>query len=414
MKRLVLALLLAPFATASAQVPTVLNVEVDYMVESGGGGHSHRPSASEIAAVVQMFACQGITLNVVVDDAIPHRDVLRRDPLNSSNFFGYLDFDDPAQSFLGIKLAHFDHGSGWHYAVFGHQYEDDRYHVSGSSGLGERPGDDFVVTLGDFTGEIGTAWDRAGTFAHEFGQKIGLNHAGNMDPGGVGTSVPDVPSIMTYFAQLQGVRTALQCNGLIAEEDNETLFKELDYSHGRACSLNEGALAETRGMGIVPVDWNCDGAISGTVAQDVGEQRGGWCGSTAGLDLLSDYDEWSNIVDVAAMPEGSYVSEEVACVTAEEMAAYRAALAARVEGGCPQPTPVQEACTSRRMHYLATGSNPSTGSCSLPFNSLSEALPALGNGNVFYVQPGAYPTTNIVLSAPAQLLGPGGAVFGDN
>jgi hypothetical protein len=66
------------------------------------------------------------------------------------------------------------------------------------------------------------------------------------------------------------------------------------------------------------------------------------------------------------------------------------------------------------MHYLATGVHVSTGSCSLPFNALSEVLAGLGDGDILYVQPGAYPTTGVVLSTPAQLLGPGGAVLGGN
>src|SRR5690606_25214956 len=127
---------------------------------------------------------------------------------------------------------------------------------------------------------------------------------------------------------------------------------------------------EPRGMGVIPVDWDCDGTIAGTVPQDVGEQDDGWCGSTEGLDTLDDYDEWANIADVAALPEGSYPSEVVACVTAEEMAAYRAHLEARVAGGCPQPTPVQEACPRHRMQYLALGNHASTGSCRAPFNTL--------------------------------------------
>lgn len=401
------ALLALPAGTARAQ-PTQINVELDYMV---GAGHSHEPSQAEIDAVVQMFACQGITLNVVIDDALAHFPTLWRDPDDPENFFGYNDGPD---TFGGIKAASFDGGSGWHYAVFGHRYQDENYNITNSSGLGELPGDDFIVTLGGFTDQIGTAWDRAGTFAHELGHNLGLRHAGNMDPGVVGTDVPNVPSVMTYYAQLQGVRTALQCYGVIAAEDGETLFKDLDYSHGRACTLNEAALSEPEGMGIVPVDWNCSGAVFGTVAQDLGEQGGGWCGSTAGLDALADYDEWDNLVDVSALPEGSYVSEEVACVTAEEMEAYRARLAARGGGGCPPPTPVEESCTSRQMHYLATGSDFSTGSCSAPFNSLTEVQSSLDGGDILYVQPGLYPTTGIVLSEPVQLLGPGGAVLGDN
>lgn len=411
MKPLFLLVLLAAAGChpAAAQIPnpTVINVEIDYMVDTF---HGHRPLQAEIDAVVQMFACQGVTLNVVIDDELMHWDVLLRDPNDPGNFFGY---SNGLSTFGGIKDQFFDHGSGWHYAVFGHQYQDTTYTASGSSGTAELEGDDFIVTLGAFSGQTGTQWDRAGTFAHELGHNLGLRHAGNMNPNTVGKYAPDVPSVMTYFAQLQGVRTALQCNGVIAEEDGETLFKELDYSHGRACTLNESALSEPRGMGIVSVDWNCNGTISGTVAQDVGEQRNGWCGSTAGLDVLTDYNEWDNLVDVTSLRPSEYTSEEIACVTIEEMEAYRAYLEAGA-GGCQQPTPVEEACTSRQMHYLITGNHVSTGSCTLPFNSLTEIVAGLDAGDILYVGPGSYPTTGIVLSEEVQILGPGGAVLGDN
>src|SRR5690606_14500216 len=117
---------------------------------------------------------------------------------------------------------------------------------------------------------------------------------------------------------------------------------------------------------------------------------------------------------VTALPEGSYVSEEVTCVTAEEMAAYRAQMEARVEGGCPQPMPVEEACTSRQMRYLGNAGLIATGSCRLPYGTLAQIQSNLAAGDILYVQPGTYPTSGVVLSTPAQILGPGGAVFGGN
>jgi len=405
-----------PELRAALGTPTVLRIEIDYMVEYNANGtvnHSHRPTADEINAVVQMFACQGITLTIVVDDEIAHHNVLRRDPNNSSNFFGYNSGTD---TFGGIKAANFDRGSGWHYGVFAHQYQNSSYQTTGSSGLGEVPGNDFIVTLGSFDNEIGTPWDRAATLAHEFGHNLGLGHAGSMSAGTVGTYVPNVPSVMTYFTQLSGIRSANRCFGTISDDAGETLLKEMDYSHGHACSVNESALNESRGLGIVPVDWNCDGDATDTsVAQDIGEQRDGWCGSSAGLDALSDYDEWSNIVDVAALDASRYVSQEIACVTADESAAFAsaAATAAAARGGCTQPTPTVESCTSRRMVYLNNSGTTPVGTCRLPARTLTEALPFLQNGNILYAQPGSYSTTGAVLDQPVQILGPGGAVFGD-
>ena len=421
---LLAALAAAPAAAQPTRTPgatpirggSVINVEVDYMVETGAGAHSHRPTRAEMDAVEQMFACQGITLNVVIDDEIAHRDVLIRDPDDEGNFFDYEYERHPDMSFLGIKNQHFDRGDGWHYAVFGHQYQNEDYETTGSSGLGERPGDDFIVTLGNFDGEVGTSWDRASTFAHELGHNLGLRHNGS--GAAVGDHNPNLPSIMSYFYQLQGVRTAMMCQGLAGSSAQETLYKELDYSHGRACSLTEAALDEGRGMGIVPVDWNCDGAVSGTVEQNVnGNGSGhGWCGSTGLLQTLSDYDEWSNIEDVTSLAKGTYESEDVSCVTAEEIAAYRAQLASLAGGGvtCPQPTLTQEACPAREMRYVvAGGSGIPAGTCRLPFHSLEEAHTLAGDGDVLHLAPGSYPAAGTVLTKPLQLLGPGGAVLGD-
>ena len=74
------AVLLGVGALPGAEVPTVINVEVDYMV---GGTHSHEPSQLVLDALVQMFACQGITLNLMVDDVIPHEDVIQCDDRSS-------------------------------------------------------------------------------------------------------------------------------------------------------------------------------------------------------------------------------------------------------------------------------------------------------------------------------------------
>lgn len=60
----------AGIAGAARAQPTQLNIEIDSMVLAGPGGHSHQPQAAEIAAIVQMFACHNITLNIVVDDAL--------------------------------------------------------------------------------------------------------------------------------------------------------------------------------------------------------------------------------------------------------------------------------------------------------------------------------------------------------
>ena len=131
-KYLISALFLIPLNSALGQIPNnVINVEIDYMADAT---HSHRPAQAEINAVIQMFACHGITLNVVIDDQLQHFNVLRRDPdpKKKNDLFGYNNGGD---TYGGIKAANFNNGSGWHYCVFAHQYQDTSYNASGSSGV---------------------------------------------------------------------------------------------------------------------------------------------------------------------------------------------------------------------------------------------------------------------------------------
>ena len=163
---------------ADPATAATFRIEIDYMVDTSPGGHSHMPTQQELDAVIEMFACQGHTLIIELSDAIPHHDVLRRNPDNDALF----SYDGEDASFGSLKAEYFDHAGegGWHYCIFGHQYEgiddDGNYFDSGSSGIAELNGDDLLVTMGTFTGQIGTSFDRASTLAHEFGHNLGLTH----------------------------------------------------------------------------------------------------------------------------------------------------------------------------------------------------------------------------------------------
>ena len=153
-----------------------------------------------------------------MSDAIPHYDVLRRDPEDcGASLFSY---SGSADSFGAIKAAYADHSAaeGWHYCIFAHNYEDDECNVTSSSGLGQMPGWNFIVTLGSFSGGTGTEFDQAATLAHEFGHNLGLSHCGQPDCSGIGNYTPILPSIMSYRYQLAGVRTNLLCHGLTVEK----------------------------------------------------------------------------------------------------------------------------------------------------------------------------------------------------
>ncbi|MEK6800248.1 MAG: hypothetical protein AABZ12_14915 [Planctomycetota bacterium] len=380
------------------------NIEIDYMVDAG---HSHKPNQAEIDAVKQMFACQGYTLNVEISDALPHYNALVRDP-TCLIFFEYAAENS---SFGRLKLDYYDHMGqpGWHYAIFAHDYEGANCQVTGSSGLAENPGNDLVVTLGQFTGNVGTAFDRASTLAHEFGHNLGLTHCGNNDPGGlfegsclnVGNFVPNVASIMDYFYQLSGVRSNMLCQGLSFAE--AALFKEMDYSHGTMCQLNESALDEPFGSGMMSVDWDCGGTISGLRSRDLSGSSNGWCGANGGLQVLNDYDEWGAIAaNYVVASDSDYVNmPTVECITASEV---RQRI---VAGGCTpsQPTLSTEACINADMFYLhPAGGGGADGTCSVPFGNIQQAHDAAANGSVLFFRAGDYsPPGPVLLTKPIKL-----------
>lgn len=397
-----------------AQADT-FRIEIDYM--GSDGSHDHQPSQMVLDTVIQMFACQGHTLIIDLDDQIPHCDVLLTDPeTNCGNFWSY--DGDPCTA-KAIKDANFDHANDadpWFYCIFAHQYQslnsDDPpiCVTSGSSGRSDG-GQNLVITLGNFDGQTGTEFVQAATLAHEFGHNLGLSHCGTMNcasntdddtPNWVGPRVPNLPSVMSYRYQLVGVRTQALMFGLVPDE---ALFKEIDYSHGRMCSLDEDNLDETVGTVMSPVDWNCDNVLSGAVAQDVNGASSGWCGSTGNRTLLNDYNEWANLspgvggggdggapLSEAELEERRRKLDADPCITAQEWAQVR------MEIGMPRgsgPPLMIESCIDGVNVYLSSSSvGIMTGQCELPFDSVGQAQLFSPSDSVYFFRPGTYDEAN--------------------
>jgi len=399
---------LLSFATAAA-AQTTIRVEVDYM---SNPAHSHRPAQAEIDAVVQMFAAQGIVLIVEIDDSVPELPTMSCDNPGMANFW---TCSGPT-SFSAYENVYRDHGVGWHYCLFIHRYDDGN--GTGSSGKANSS-NFFVVSLGGFANGIGTPFDRAATFAHELGHNLGLGHQAPQTPAlGSGPYAPNLPSVMSYQYQLAGVKTRLECLGLVGSDH---YFKDLDYSHGRMPPLQELFLSEQVGVGIHPVDWSCNDVIdAGTFTRDLDEddKEPNWCESAGGLGIVYDYDEWSTIQDVADDPSAIRLLRDAPdydCISAEEVMALADDPSSCYPGTQPNPT-IEPNAPGKMIWVDPTNLGSQVGTGEYPYAYLDWAALFAPPHSILYLQPGTHVSsagsgTSILLDKPLILTGPGGAVI---
>ena len=286
--------------------------------------------------------------------------------------------------------------------------------MTDSSGLAEISGDDLMVTLGDFDFDTGTPFEKASTLAHEFGHNLGLTHCGSQNcrgdeaaPDYVGPRKVNLPSLMSYFYQLRGVRFNMLCQGIIPTDGG--VFKDLDYSHGRMCALSESSLSETWGTLMARADWNCDGSISGVQSQDLNGHSDDWCAGTANiLNVVNDYDEWSNIQDATKTASAKDLEdvEVISCITATEWRRE----SKRVF--CGKPTLSIESCVTGEAYYVrGNGSPGNPGSCAQALDSVGDAQIAAPVGSMLILEPGTYTEGSLLLDKALTLYCAGGALI---
>ncbi|MGX1703546.1 OmpL47-type beta-barrel domain-containing protein [Microbacterium sp. NPDC055357] len=226
-------------------------VHLDWMDDAT---HSHRPSDAAIRLVIDAFAnapyiarngAVGINLHV---DAGP-TSILN--PTNGATWgslsraasvghvtqlgttspdaAGNINYDWTDFDKLKARAGgHLTSGRGpiFRYAVACHQIGS-----VGNSGVARHtPGSDFIVSLGTFAPPI-TDLNVAGTFMHELGHALGLDHGGS---DGVNNKA-NYPSVMNYLWQMSGIRRG----GAFV----------IDFSSVALAILNEVALNETVGLG---------------------------------------------------------------------------------------------------------------------------------------------------------------------
>ncbi|HYH10632.1 MAG TPA: Ig-like domain-containing protein [Thermoanaerobaculia bacterium] len=336
-----------------------LFVEVDYMSVAGAQGHTHDPRltpagqalpANPIQQVITAFASApvtnpdgqtGIRLHVLIDENLTEQatvtftgaasqfDAIKRgSPVNpcQSGHFG-TTADRANQNCAKILRAK---RLAYRYAIFGHEHTSQG---NGSSGIGELPGNDFMVTLrvrdqagADFerhatnwAAMFGTTFEAewtdivAGTFMHEFGHTLRLTHGGSYIDRRVNCK-PNVLSVMNYTRQFN--TTGIQA-GTTATQTR--VNRALDYSRSVLPSLDETALVESLGIAgptgaffgygedtsgtykiegaANPVDWNGQNGIdTNPVVADVNfvaYNRG--CQATPN-QTLTGFDDWKALV----------------------------------------------------------------------------------------------------------------------
>jgi len=278
-------------------------VEVDYM-------QFHKPRTQAIMNVINSFAKAdvtnpdrrpGITLHVLVNEQIPHQNTINGlsglTAIKNTRFGFAIErtLPDVANIIAAKKLA-------FHYGLFVHSLAGGSW-----SGIGELPGNDFIVSLGSnawgvdpVTGHrVGSLEQQQGTFMHELGHNLNLRHGGGDNI----NRKPNYLSVMNYLFQM----------------GSTVASRPLDYSRCVVAALNENSLSEPAGVGRscppglwtfiqamnllvrtgTPIDYNKDGNKVGIrVATDLN--------GDAAPSTLVGYDDWARILyNFRTIPAGA-------------------------------------------------------------------------------------------------------------
>ena len=242
-----------------------LLIEVDWTAATAETDDINKYHSSQSARVIAAFADSpvtnpdgftGVKLHVDIGQAPYSGGSYVADPDGDGNIeVDYFDGFDGGE-LPELKKDHFaDNRNGiFHYCVMANSYsyipdEGDEPSTVPSSGRGDLPGDDFIVTLGQW-GYYGNDDKIGNTFMHELGHNMNLKHSGSDHSP---NNEPNFNSVMNYSYQFCGV-----------DSDGDTLPDGvLDYSRGDNDDLDEDLLVEADGLGGEgpAIDWNKNGVI---------------------------------------------------------------------------------------------------------------------------------------------------------
>lgn len=279
-------------------------VEVDWM-------ELHQPNNDALNDVIASFAnapvtnpdgTLGVRLHIQVNEqAVAHNTSLAFEPCTGAATGTTPDFDTVKNAMFGTaaeRTAGVNVTNGkrfaFHYSLFVHNLLG----LGGTSGCAELPGNDHVVSLGNWAvvggHGVGSRDQQAGTFMHEFGHNLNLRHGGVDDI----NCKPNYLSVMSYSRQINNAPIP---------------GRPLNYSPAALMSLNEASLSEPAGIGgpagdqtafgpppvqVVAsngaINWNQDADNTDTgIAVDINNVPGGGC--TGAGTVLQPANDWANL-----------------------------------------------------------------------------------------------------------------------
>jgi hypothetical protein len=204
-------------------------------------GHSHAPDQRAIDAIIEAFRQHRSVLHIDPHHtAIPEQSpFIQFGPgFNCPNSMGAVNFYD-------LRAQYYQPGHKFeHYAIFGHTAQDTRDEelpCVPRTGAAELPpqlgaGQNFLVTVG-YLLDRGLSTDNllrweAGTFMHELGHNLGLNHGGGLfDHGDSINFKPNFISVMNYNHQL-GIMEA----DAVGSEQMKSCSRDKDCGPAALCT----------------------------------------------------------------------------------------------------------------------------------------------------------------------------------
>jgi hypothetical protein len=165
-----------------------------------------------------------------------------------------------------------------------------------------------MVTLGGWTGGIGSQNEQTGSFMHEFGHTLGLDHSGGEGDDDSVNRKPNYPSVMSYAYQTTGIfRNGVQVFDYSRDTTPDVDETKLTEAGGVDLGGNPSAYGSTNSCGtkdasgkltitrtyvkkdLKPLDLDCDG---GTTTAGTGFDANG---DTAQATLKGSTPDWSRI-----------------------------------------------------------------------------------------------------------------------